>query len=139
MQVFLPYSDFQKSVQCLDPKRLGNQVYRECLTLIRGAWPNHPASKMWKGYEKSLARYALFGLKELSKRGRNYPHHIITFEEYLNRTGTEENPPWLGNGRLHASHRSNLLRKNREWYGKFGWTESDDLPYFWPTKEEKSE
>ena len=39
MQVFLSYPDFEKSVQCLDSKRLGNQIYRECLIIIRGGWP----------------------------------------------------------------------------------------------------
>ena len=42
-------------------------------------------------------------------------------------------PKWLGNKKFHASHRSNLLRKDREWYSQFGWTEPDDLPYIWPT------
>lgn len=57
MQTFLPYADFDESARALDPKRLGNQVYRECLTLIRGGWPNHPASRMWRGYECALACY----------------------------------------------------------------------------------
>lgn len=78
MQVFLPYPDLQASVQCLDPKRLGNQVYRECLTLVRGGWSNHPASRMWKGYEYALCRYALYGLDELDARGRFYHNHYLT-------------------------------------------------------------
>jgi hypothetical protein len=41
-------------------------------------------------------------------------------------------PPWLGDEGVHASHRSNLLRKDREFYSKYGWAESDDLPYVWP-------
>ena len=42
-------------------------------------------------------------------------------------------PYWLGNSDFHASHRSNLLRKDPEHYSQFGWTESDDLPYVWVT------
>jgi hypothetical protein len=38
----------------------------------------------------------------------------------------------LGDEAFHASHRSNLLRKDRDYYGAFGWTEPDDLPYVWP-------
>jgi hypothetical protein len=38
----------------------------------------------------------------------------------------------MGQEEIHASHRSNLLRKDSEFYGKFGWAEPDDLPYFWP-------
>jgi hypothetical protein len=42
-------------------------------------------------------------------------------------------PPWLGYDALHASHRSNLLRKDAEYYGRHGWTEPHDLPYHWPS------
>ena len=34
--------------------------------------------------------------------------------------------------KIHASHRSNLLRKDPEFYGKYGWTEPDNLEYIWP-------
>jgi hypothetical protein len=141
MQVFLPYPDLEKSVKCLDPKRLGNQVYRECLTLIRGGWKNHPCAKMWKGLEGWLAVYALFGLEELEKRGKSYPHHVKTVQNILEQHSMGIVPPeWFGDERLHSSHRAALLYKNYEWYSKFGWKESpaipDEkgrLPYFWPT------
>ena len=42
-------------------------------------------------------------------------------------------PRWLGLDAFHASHRSNLLRKDRSHYSQFNWTEHDDLPYHWPT------
>jgi len=132
MQIFLPYPDFKQSVQTLDPKRLGNQVYRECLTLIKGGWPNHPVSKMWRGFSHALALYAIAGLDELKSRGRDYPHHRDTFQYYLTLYPDTGMPPWLGNKNFHASHRSNLLRKDREWYSKFGWIESAELPYIWP-------
>lgn len=41
-------------------------------------------------------------------------------------------PPWLGNPAFHASHRSNLLRKDPKWYGRLGWKEPPNLPYLWP-------
>jgi hypothetical protein len=41
-------------------------------------------------------------------------------------------PPWVGNSTFHASHRSNLLRKDYAYYSKFGWREPVDLPYYWP-------
>lgn len=115
---------------CLDPKRLGNQVYREGLTLLRGGWPNHPASKMWRGYEAALAQYIFIGLRVLQQRGLFYPHHFAEVEPYLKKI---KYPKWLGNDDFHASHRSNLLRKDPVWYGQFGWTESNDRPYIWPT------
>lgn len=138
MQTFLPYPDFDKSAHCIDPSRLGNQVYREGKTLVKGGWPNHPASKMWKGYGIALAEYCLACLRELTARGRNYPTHIEYFTEIRNR-GEIVLPPWVGDDRLHSSHRAALLFKKPEWYGKFGWNESPivpnengKLPYFWP-------
>lgn len=133
MQTFLPYRDFRMSLMCLDPKRLGNQVYRECLTLVRGNWINHPASKMWRGYEYSLCEYGLAGLYVLATRGKIYLHHVKEFLNLREQFPNTGNPSWLGDDDFHASHRSNLLRKNLEWYSQFGWSEPDNLPYVWPT------
>ena len=41
-------------------------------------------------------------------------------------------PLWLGHSELHASHRSNLLRKDKSFYSQYNWNESADLPYVWP-------
>lgn len=132
MQTFLPLPSFDESAMVLDPSRLGNQAYREGLTLLRGGWKNHPASKMWIGYQRSLAEYILACFRELSKRGRDYPHHVQEVLRTMENLPNNGNPPWLGLEKFHASHRANLIRKNPEWYGKFGWKESPDLPYFWP-------
>lgn len=138
MQTFLPYPSFTESMRCLDPSRLGNQVYRECLTLIRGGWPNHPISKMWKGYEHALAKYALEGIEELNRRGRNYQFHRETFEYYLKKFTDTGLPPWIGNEAFHSSHRAVLLYKLPSWYSQFGWIEKPaipnpdgKLPYVW--------
>ena len=40
-------------------------------------------------------------------------------------------PTWLGNEQFHASHRSNLLRKDFEYYSQFNWTENPESPYVW--------
>lgn len=133
MQTFLPFSDFKKSAEVLDFRRLGKQR-SEALTIIRAievgnGWSGHPAVKMWEGYTRALKVY-----------------HDVVIEEWVNR-GFENNmdfydvnkpielPPWLGDERLHRSHRSNLLRKDPEFYGQYGWEVSPDLEYFWPTKE----
>lgn len=137
MQTFLPYADFDKTASVLDNKRLGNQAYRECKSLINGGWPNHPASKMWKGYEYALAKYALALLNELTKRGRHYPHHIEFYKSKLKEYKNTGMPSWLGNKDFHASHRSNLLRKDYQHYSKFGWKEPADLSYVWPITKEK--
>lgn len=157
MQTFLPYPDYKKSMEALDDTRLGNQIWREGLTLIRGGWKNHPANKMWRGYEYQLGLYLLAGLDVLEERNKkSYPE---LREKILNEMSKFKNngpPPWLGNEDFHASHRSNLLRKANEalqksaqaksdktkekylkiynWYYNFSWKESPDLPYIWPVK-----
>lgn len=44
MQTFLPYADFPGSAKVLDRKRFGYSA----------GWQNHPAVKMWRGYEYAL-------------------------------------------------------------------------------------
>lgn len=135
MQTFLPHKSFTDTMACLDSLRLGNQVYREGKTLIGGGWPNHPASKMWQGHFHHLALYCIAGLIELQARGRNYPKWFEFFEDQLS-THPETGPPsWMLDERLPlvtSSHRANLLRKNPEWYGQFGWTEIPTEGYYWP-------
>ena len=133
MQTFLPYPGFHDSLRTLDPKRLGNQVYREALTLARGGWPNHPASRMWRGHERSLCEYALAGIDVLAERGKYYPEHRATFIALLKTYSATGAPPWLGDPKFHESHQSNLLRKDPAHYGQFGWVVPHDLPYVWPS------
>jgi len=142
VNVFCPYSrSLEANPQCLDPSRLGNQVYREAKTLLNGGWPHHPAARMWRGHEGALCMYALAGLRELSGRGRDYPHHVEWFKARLRACSLRqcEIPRWWGDERVHKSHRAVLLAKNFEWYGRFGWTEAPAVqdekgrwPYFWP-------
>ena len=134
MQTFLPYPDYMQSMQCLDKKRLGNQVYRECKTIITGGWPNHPASKMWAGHFRSLANYALYGVIAMQKWYsadvcQRWLKYYKDQAEMHPRSGF---PPWIGNDAFHASHKSALLRKDPIWYGQFGWDVPSDLPYVWP-------
>ena len=135
MNTFLPHADYYKSMQCLDKSRLGNQVWREGVTLIRGSWPNHPASKMWRGHFYHLGLYLLEGIKVLTERGKYYAEIEAKIRaEMLKHQDNQTPPSWVGDERFHSSHRANLLRKDPVWYGQFGWTESPDMEYFWPTK-----
>jgi hypothetical protein len=124
-------------MQCLDKSRLGNQVWREGITLIRGGWPNHPASKMWQGHFYHLGLYLLEGIKVLAERGKYYGEIEAKIRAEMEKHNHNQTAPhWVGNEQFHSSHRSNLLRKNPVWYGQFGWTESPDMEYIWPTKQE---
>ena len=133
MQTFLPYNDFRKSAQVLDRQRLGKQRV-ETLQLLKAlagetkGWVNHPAAKMWRGYENALVIYGVAMCDEWIKRGYKDTcrDKILAYRNYDTAVVV---PKWLGREDFHASHRSNLLRKNPEYYSKFGWDESNDLEY----------
>jgi hypothetical protein len=155
MQTFVPLPNYIDSMRCLDKTRLGNQVWREGITLIRGGWKHHPARKMWQGHEYHLGLYLLAGCDVLKERtGKGYPEIRKKIRAEMAKHRNTGPPPWLGNEDFHASHRSNLLRKvgeaqrkadetkkerdvqnakyQKEWYQQFNWTEPDNLPYVWP-------
>jgi len=138
MQTFLPYPNYHASMRTLDKKRLGNQIWREGQTLATGKWPNHPASKMWRGHEYSLCGYLLAGVDAMEWRGWYNPEVVPRWRAFF--TGLQSSfpdsgpPTWLGGPAFHASHRSNLLRKNPEWYAQFDWTEPSTLEYIWPVR-----
>ena len=134
MQTFITDLDYYKSAQTIDPKRLGNQYYREGMTLLNGGWPNHPASRMWQPYLFSLTSYLLACQFELQRRGRWYGKTAVRLRKIRKRLTNTGFPKWL-NQDFCSSHRSNLLRKDFSWYKQFGWLEPDNLPYIWPRKE----
>ena len=135
MQTFLPYPDFVKSAECLDYRRLGKQRVEAKQIILAlengGGWSRHPATQMWAGHVGSLADYGWEICDEWISRG--YVDNLLPFFEDRLHLNTEP-PSWLGNPEFHASHRSNLLRKNPVYYGTYMWTEPSNLPYIWPEK-----
>jgi len=90
MQTFLPYSDFEKSVQVLDYKRLGKQRVEaaQILDVLEGrktGWRNHPAVKMWAGYTDALRAYLRACILEWQRRGykNNMPIPEVDFDYEL--------------------------------------------------------
>jgi hypothetical protein len=134
LQTFLPYPNFSESAACLDWRRLGKQrveAYQIVNVLTKGTtggWKNHPAVRMWRGHEDFLKLYTNAMIREWIYRG--YKNNMLMYIE--KRIINPAIPKWFGNESFHASHRSNLLRKDKEYYGQFGWTEPSDLPYVWP-------
>jgi Pyrimidine dimer DNA glycosylase len=133
MQTFLPYEDFARSAACLDTRRLGkqrleaSQILRVLEDPTRRGWRRHPAVAMWRGYEDALRLYLNTVIQEWMGRGfrNSMPLALAPVAPQL--------PPWLGDAAFHAAHRSNLLRKDPAFYGRYGWDEPPDLPYIWPT------
>lgn len=137
MQTFLPVPDFNETAKILDYRRLGKQRVEsfQLLNILTGktekkGWRNHPACLMWKGFEKALMYYHDCMIREWIKRGYNNNMKLYEVNDY-------ELPPWHGDWEFHASHRSNLLRKDLEYYSKFGWVEPDNMEYVWPVKSDK--
>lgn len=137
MQTFLPYPDFAASAAALDDRRLGKQRV-EVLQVLRAlrrpvyGWKNHPAVRMWRGHEAALAAYGVAVCREWRARG-----HADTCEDkILAELGAAPAddpvpPPWLGDERLHASHRASLVAKDPDWYApRFG--DLPPVPYWWP-------
>lgn len=142
MQTFLPSPDYTETARILDYRRLGKQRV-ECKQILMamnknsGGWRNHPATKMWRGHEVELCQYAKAMCEEWIKRGYKdslLPFFTAAHDQYVSDGRNETPPAWLGEDDVHASHRSNLLRKDPEYYGKFGWTEGAGLEYVWPVQ-----
>jgi hypothetical protein len=139
MNTFLPYPDFDECAGVLDNRRLNKQIieayqiFRANLGVTKG-WRNHPATLMWKDCLMLLSIYHQACVREWQRRGRMHSlsGHLMLLGYDIDWT-TQYLPTWLGNEKLHASHRSNLLRKDPVWYGKFGWMESNDMEYWWPS------
>lgn len=138
MQIFLPYPDMRKSLQTLDTKRLGKQRVETFQILsailkrpkLNGepykGWLNHPCTIMWKNYVPALKLYLNYSITEWVARGfKNNMNLENQFDEQI------IIPPFIGNPLFHSSHRANLLKKNFEYYKKFGWNENPSDPYVW--------
>lgn len=155
VNTFLPYASFTRSAHVLDRARLGKQRV-ECLQLLRAltgetvGWRNHPAAIMWQGYEPTLAVYGIKTCDEWLSRGYRdtcrgkiiemFPQfeHFVPSLHQIREDG--ELPWWFTWRRFHESHRSNLMRKDPDYYSQFttsdGWfilPVEPGLPYVWPS------
>ncbi len=135
VQTFVPFADFAASAAHLDRARLGKQRV-EVLQIVRAlagetrGWVNHPATRMWRGYERALIRYGLAVCREWRRRGYKdtCAGKIAVYRTQFPRGPL---PPWW-HGPIHASHRSALLAKDPEFYGRYGWRDPVGGAYVWP-------
>ena len=132
VNTFLPYPDFVQTAKALDYKRLGKQRVEawQILQALRGqtkGWINHPASKMWRGHERALCEYGVAICDEWIARGYKdtMRERFIAVHSDLPDTGL---PVWIGKDQFHASHQSNLKRKDPDHYN---FNVESNLPYIW--------
>lgn len=141
MQTFLPYPSFARSAEVLDNKRLGKQRVEvlqilHSLTGRTSGWQYHPAVLMWEGYEHALCEYGIavceewiynrFFMDSCLAQIKRTQEILLDKREHLGM------PPWLGDERLHASHQSNLVRKNPDHYSRLFPNIPPILAYYWP-------
>lgn len=133
MQTFLPYPNLIESVQVLDYRRLGKQRVEtfQVLNILLDrtptkGWRNHPVTRMWTGYEEALKLYQNHTIKEWISRGYKNTMKLEEVDE-----SSVILPSWFGKEEFHKSHRSNLLRKDQQYYSQF-FNEPLDLEYVWP-------
>ncbi|HST71647.1 MSMEG_6728 family protein [Kocuria rosea] len=147
MQTFLPYPDFARSARVLDRRRLGKQRV-ETLQVLRAAtvpgygWFRHPATAMWSQHVPALVAYGRAMVDEWTARGgadsTGWQIREFAPQEWDRSPddGVSEPPPWLGDEALHRSHRSNLLRKDEDFYRPLFPEDPAGLDYVWPVPAE---
>ena len=159
MQTFLPSKDFDITASMLDSKRLNKQIL-EAYQILKvlssndpnAGWRNHPAVKMWRGYEHGLFTYALAMVNEANKRGiktdRNMENLMALRIVHLPKWG-HGLPKWYNNSsemsRITATHKARLYVKDPEYYFEFSSfvNNKNNVPccegcnYYWPTHIEK--
>jgi hypothetical protein len=149
VQTFLPHPDFAASAAVLDRRRLGKQRV-EALQILRAltwpgyGWQHHPAVAMWRGHPEAVAAYGLAMCAEWTARGgADTCAATITTDLAAAGYGPPRTqaelavagllPGWLGDERVHRSHREALVLKDPEHYGPlFPDVVGPGAGYHWP-------
>lgn len=140
MQTFITSTDFNETARHLDRQRLGKQrveAIQIARTLLnpeaKKGWVNHPAVKMWRGWEGCLVwEYLPAMIKEWERRGYNGPkckEHLTELKAMI--SPSREHPSWITEEFI-TSHKSNLIRKNSEYYQPLFPNVPENLEYIWP-------
>lgn len=160
MQTFItiPTADFSATARSLDRLRLNKQALEAWQIMMTNlamdpdgnyreprGWRNHPAVKMWRGYEIALFNYIKAMADEWTYRG--YSTSILDKAESTINKAIDQNliftydlPYWVKDVSLYSqiasSHRNALLVKDYNWYSQFNWPEDlgtrpDNYEYVW--------
>lgn len=144
-ELYLPFANYTASAIHLSPERLAMQVVKadQIRTIIQNHRPSRgpllPPVRMWQQHIVSVMLYRDCLLREFYRRGLPWvgtpllshlclehptaplPPHILKIEQ----------PPWLGNEKLHSNHRAYLLHEDPEWYARWGWDETPSSETIW--------
>jgi hypothetical protein len=155
MITWLPDQNLVKSTNFLDHGHITNQAY-EAATILHAiagpghhtGWSNLKGAAMWKGHDDGLALYLSLVIRQCRAQGIAVPQNPpYDFEkDYAPNLGNHWLAPrlcavadivwpeWLGEEKVHSSHRSNLLRKKPDFYRQFGWTDDPEAEIYWPVQ-----
>ena len=136
MQTFVPENSFANSVRVLDRQRLGKQRVEtlQIMNALAGkskGWTNHPATRMWRGYEAALLEYQRCTVMEWKARG----YKDTCYDKINAHRDTSKPtsfPSWLGREDIHLSHKSKLIQKDPNFYKPFWPDAPDNLEHVWP-------
>lgn len=141
------------SARDLDDKRLFKQVVEAKQIAMwyfeDAVFPgNHPATKMWSGYEHYLLNYGAVMAGEVCRRNdtmtakqRGAALEMMTWfaahqkqfrEDFPEIKATA--PDWFKSKEFILSHRANLVRKDEAYYGRLFPTVDPVRPYLWPLR-----
>lgn len=154
MQTFLAYENFQKSLLCLDKKRLFKQAVEsgQILNILdkersgvteKIGWQNHPATRMWRNWYDALVLYYNINVeilleqkfKLVKTKFRNFSNGY-SWQGYKFRPFPVDIPPFIGYTPFHEIHRANLVRKDADRYGAM-WPHIQPTDgYLWPVDEQ---
>lgn len=120
MNVFVPFTEFDRCAAFLDNSRLnkqlaeGAQIMRVIDVWPNAAWSHHPAVMSWVGHLDALFVYLHHIELERLERGfnthREWLNILDQFVEFY--VGMPfDYPSWWGNEAVHKSHYDNLLLK----------------------------
>lgn len=102
---------------------------------------NHPACVQWENYPYALMAYGTAICLEWVSRGNqdttylsieafNDNNDILLDQEWMQSSRPDLLPNWLGDDRVHLSHRSRLAAKDPVYYKHWSAIGLED--YFWP-------
>ena len=140
MQTFVPENSFSNSVRVLDRQRLGKQRVEtlQIMNALAGksrGWTNHPATRMWRGYEAALLEYQRCTVMEWKARGYKdtcWEKTVAVFNENFSHQKCVKIPHWWGDNRVHDSHKSALVFKDPVWYNTIYPDVVGEYNYYWP-------
>lgn len=146
MITFLPWNSYRECAKSLDNARLRNQVFEAKIiyeTIVRESGCREfgknsgvnsaPMFHMWRGWAPSLLRYTSEMIEECEAR-RLWIDPIWRSFVYLHIENAEL-PPFMGDERLHKSHRKALVFKKPEWYLPQFKMKGEEHQYFFPVRQ----